>query len=128
MPAELPLSARVADGAFRGFSIGVLWVGWFLPSEMRSMSAERRLLQMGRFTLLTPLGFASFFAAYNAVLCGAEKTFGRGMLSPALAGGTAGAFVGSLVLPLRAVNVAGCAASTAMVCMFFQRLLNGPER
>ena len=131
-PQDLPLSARVADGAFRGFSIGTLWVAWFGLNEARAVGLEKGILQFGykfgRFAVLTPVGFASFFAAYNAVLCGAEKNFGQGVIGPAFAGAMAGASVGSFVQPLRAVNVVGCAASTALVCVGFHSLLNGEKQ
>ena len=122
-PHDLPISARVADGAFRGCCIGALWVVWFGSTEARGVPSSSRFLHMTRFTLLTPLGFATFFAAYNAVLVGAERTVGQGTMSPVLAGGTAGAFMGALVTPFRAANVLGCAASTALVCAAFQKAL-----
>lgn len=121
---ELSWWARVADGAFRGCCVGTLWVVWHAASEARSVTTGSRMLHLLRFSVATPIGFASFFAAYNGVLCFAEKTLRQDSLSPMIAGGTAGAFMGAFVVPFRFVNVLGCGVSTALVCAGFQRLLH----
>ncbi|KAL1503639.1 hypothetical protein AB1Y20_012113 [Prymnesium parvum] len=121
---ELPWPARVADGAFRGTCVGTLWVIWYGSSEAQSIASGSRALHMLRFAVLTPLGFATFFAAYNGVLCLAERSVRHEYLSPIVAGGTAGACMGALVVPFRVANVLGCAASTAFVCAAMQRLLH----
>ena len=80
-------------------------------------------LRMAGFAVGTPLAFATFFAAYNGIMCSSEKIFGSGIMNPLIAGGAAGAAVGAMLQPLRAANVLACAASTAIVCAGAQELI-----
>ena len=115
---EPTCEARVADGAVRGAFLGLLWSGFFLPSEVRTagVAAGWPALRFAlRTSTLTTAGFAVFLGGYNGVFCVSERTFGRTWLNPAVSGGLLGAAIGYGAHPSR-LSVGSGALCTAMLC------------
>ena len=129
--AALTCDARVADGVVRGTMVGLLWGGFFGPSEIRHWLQLRSAAPPSaaaaaafglRYCALSMVGFAGFFGTYNGLLCASEKCVGRNSLvSPFVAGGTLGGALGATLPAVgtswrsRITNTIFCATCTAVV-------------
>ncbi len=134
MPADIPCSARVADGAIRGGMVGALWVGYFGPrgdSWRAAAPAGGGALAAARAGALTVLGFAGFFGTYNGIFCHSQRAFGEGVATPLLSGACVGGTIGALMggpPGSRGINMALCSASTALLCACSHKLVSAWKR
>jgi len=125
MPADTrTCQARVAYVMINGTGLGLCWGAWFGPMDptaaqrlsLGSNVAVRALGNLRSSIAGTSLAFAGVFGCYQAILCGAERHFGRWQ-SGALAGGVVGLGIGLSALPMVPIAPAKlltCAASYAI--------------
>jgi hypothetical protein len=123
--SRVPCDARAADGVIRGLGVGFLW-GCFGPvTEAPSPRPSSSMLSSFRFGAFSMASFATFFGAYNGLLCMAESTFGSdSFVCPMLAGGAIGGVIGAGLPPPRLPNVLLCGSCTAFVSAVSARLLS----
>ena len=110
----MPCDARVADGAIRGGLVGLLWAGFFGPSEIAAHNTRVLPLAL-RYVALSTLSFSAFFGAYSGLLCRAEHVFGtESPVSSVVAGGATGCAIGA-TLPPRGPNAFALGLITALI-------------